>query len=193
MSQQLNAEVANAHGSENDNKFLTFRLGEEDYGVHILRVREIIGLMEITALPRTPDYVRGVINLRGKIIPVVNLRVRFGLSEVEDTESTCIIVLEVDRQDQDEKHQVGVIVDSVSEVLDIAPGGIEPAPRFAGDVDTSYIHGMGKVPTQSEEQTDRVVVLLDLDHILVTDTLKLATLGSDSDPTTNVQDAAQAA
>jgi purine-binding chemotaxis protein CheW len=146
--------------------------------------------MEITALPRTPDYVKGVINLRGKIIPVVQLRARFGLEDVKDTESTCIIVLEVDNEDQDDKHQVGVIVDAVSEVLDIPPGGIEPAPRFAGDVDTSYIHGMGKVPG-NDQHPERVVVLLDLDHILVTDSLKPG--GADSEQSMNVQDAAQAA
>ena len=158
MTSPVSTDDVNAGvGSENDNKFLTFRLGDEDYGVHILRVREIIGLMEITALPRTPDYVKGVINLRGKIIPVVQLRVRFGLDEVEDTESTCVIVVEVENSEHDEKHQVGVIVDSVSEVLDIPPGGIEPAPRFASDVDTSYIHGMaatGIAETESSAVQD---------------------------------------
>ncbi|MEM1423200.1 MAG: chemotaxis protein CheW [Planctomycetota bacterium] len=190
MTSQVTTDDVNAAiGSENDNKFLTFRLGEENYGVHILRVREIIGLIEITALPRTPDYVKGVINLRGKIIPVVQLRVRFGLEEIEDTESTCIIVVEVENAENDDKHQVGVIVDSVSEVLDIPPGGIEPAPRFASEVECNYIHGMGKVPGH-EGEADEVVVLLDLDNILVTSLLKAS---GNSDPDTTAQDASQAA
>lgn len=193
MPDKVSAEDAiMAPGSENDNKFLTFVLGDEDYGVHILRVREIIGLMEITALPRTPAYVKGVINLRGKIIPVVQLRVRFGFHDADATDSTCVIVVDIENEEADEKHQVGIIVDSVSEVLDIPPGGIEPAPRFASDVDTSYIHGMGKVAGH-ENGEDRVVVLLDLNHILVTDNLTAGAKSGDNECSNTVQDATQAA
>ena len=179
-------EVAN---NSNSVELLTFKLSDQEYSLDIMCVREIRGWTQATPLPHSPAYMKGVINLRGKIIPVVQLRVRFGLEEIEDTESTCIIVVEVENAENEDKHQVGVIVDSVSEVLDIPPGGIEPAPRFASEVECSYIHGMGKVPGH-EGEPDEVVVLLDLDNILVTSLLK-ASGQNDSD--TTPQDAAQAA
>ena len=98
-------------GDKNDDKFLTFRLGEEEYGVAILRVREIIGLIDITPLPRTPEFVKGVINLRGKIIPVIELRTKFGLAPVAYTEATCVIVVEVSDPSSEEQFQMGVIVE----------------------------------------------------------------------------------
>lgn len=151
-------------GDDNENKFLTFRLGSEEYGVEILRVREIIGLIDITPLPKTPDYVKGVINLRGKIIPVIELRRKFALPPVEYTEATCVIVVEVADPNGGDRFPMGVIVDTVSEVLDIAKENIEPAPRFGCALNTDYILGMGKV-TQGEAQ--RVTILLDIDRVLV--------------------------
>ena len=112
-------------GGDKENKFLTFRLGNEEYGVEILRVREIIGLIGITPLPQMPEYVKGVINLRGKIIPVIELRTKFALPSVEYTEATCVIVVEVSEDNESEHFQMGVIVDSVSEVLDISRNDIE--------------------------------------------------------------------
>ena len=152
----------NAHVEDNDNKFLTFRLGEEEYGVEILRVREIIGLIDVTPLPRTPDYVKGVINLRGKIIPVIDLRTKFGLPAVDYTEATCVIGVEVTTSD-DEQFQMGVIVDTVSEVLDIAPSQIEPAPRFGCSLSSEYIMGMGKV---EHAGSTAVTILLDIDRVM---------------------------
>lgn len=138
------------------NKYLTFALGEEEYGLEILKVREIIGLMDITRVPRMPDFIRGVINLRGKIIPVVDLRLKFGMDEQEDTKETCIIVVDL------EKLLIGVVVDKVSEVLDILEDRIEETPDFGISVDTEFILGVGKCD-------DDVVMILDIAKVLTTD------------------------
>ncbi len=143
----------------NENKFLTFCLGTEEYGVEILRVREIIGIIDITPLPQTPEYVMGVINLRGKIIPVIALRTKFGLPSVEYTEQTCIIVIEVSADAEADQFSVGVIVDTVSEVLEISREQVEPAPDFGCRINTNYILGMGKV-------AERVVILLDINKVM---------------------------
>jgi purine-binding chemotaxis protein CheW len=136
-------------------KYLTFKLANEEYGVEILRVREINGLLDITAVPKMPNYMKGVINLRGKVIPVVDLRLKFALDEAQHTEQTCIIVVDVGKE-------VGIIVDTVSEVLDIKDDNIEPPPQMGGSVDTSFILGMGKVG-------DAVTILLAIEKVLTTD------------------------
>ena len=141
------------------NKYLTFVLGEEEYGLEILRVREIIGLMEITRVPRMPAFLRGVINLRGRVIPVVDLRLKFGMQSIEDTEETCIIVVDL------EETVMGVVVDRVSEVLDIMESDIEATPSFGAAVDTEFILGMGKT-------RDRVVIILDIGKVLTADELQ---------------------
>ncbi len=141
-------------------KHLTFTLGEEVYGVVILKVQEIIKLMAVTRVPRTPDYVRGVINLRGKVIPVVDLRAKFGMESIKDTERTCIIVVEVAGTNQG--ITMGVLVDAVSEVLEVAAEQIEPPPSFGTAVSTDFILGMGKVD-------EKVVMLLDVDKVLSSD------------------------
>jgi purine-binding chemotaxis protein CheW len=138
-------------------KYLTFQLGEEAYGLEILRVQEIIGMMSVTRVPGTPEFVRGVINLRGKVIPVVDLRLKFGLERQTDTEKTCIIVAQVVRAEKEVT--MGIIVDEVLEVLDIAGDRIEPPPSFGSAVDTDFIFGMGKVGR-------KVVMLLDVDRVL---------------------------
>jgi purine-binding chemotaxis protein CheW len=120
-------------------KFLTFFLGSEEYAIEILKVQEIIGLMSITPVPKMPEYIRGVLNLRGKIVPVMNLRTRFGLQEVEDTEETCIIVI------QHEEYLMGVLVDKVSEVVDIETESIENVPSIGGAEQSEYLAGIGKV------------------------------------------------
>lgn len=163
MSTSVAAQEANTKlrsGQDNENKFLSFCLGEEEYAIEILRVREIIGAIESTPLPHTPNYVKGVINLRGKIIPVIELRTKFALSPRDYTEETCIIVVDVS-DGGDERYQMGVIVDSVREVIDIPKDAIETAPRFGGDLNTSYILGMGKL-------NDRMLILLDLDRVMST-------------------------
>ena len=134
-------------------KYLTYVLAEETYGVEILTVREIFGMMGITAIPRTPEYVKGVINLRGKVITIVDLRLKFGMQEVEHTEQTCIIVMYVGDM------EVGVVVDRVSEVLDVSSADIDPAPSFGTAVNTEFILGMGKTDGQ-------VTILLDIGMVL---------------------------
>ena len=138
-------------------KYLTFRLAAEEYGLEILKVREIIGMMEITGVPKTPDHVRGVINLRGKVIPVIDLRTKFGMGSAENTDETCIVVVEA--AGQGDSLMMGVLVDAVSEVLDIQADQIEEAPAFGTGVDTRFILGIGKV------QQD-VKLLLDIDEVL---------------------------
>ena len=153
--------VAEKKGASSyEGKFLTFVLGNEEYGVEILKVREIMGIMEITPVPQTPDYMKGVINLRGKVIPIIDLRLKFAMPEVEQTKETCIIVAEVGTT------QVGVIVDSVSEVTDIKGEDIEEAPSFGQEIDTSFIMGLGKTKK-------KIVILLDIEKVLTTDELKM--------------------
>lgn len=133
-------------------KYLTFKLAEEEYGLEILKVREIIGLMEITAVPQMPHFMKGVINLRSKTISVIDLRLKFGLPEVETTEQSCIIVVNVGQE-------IGILVDTVCEVLDIDAEQIDPPPALGGDVDTSFILGMGKVG-------DDVKILLNIEMVM---------------------------
>ena len=138
-------------------KYLTCQLGDEAYALEILRVQEIIGMMTVTRVPGTPEFVRGVINLRGKVIPVIDLRLKFGLERQTDTEKTCIIVAQVVRAAQEVT--MGIIVDEVLEVLDVAADQIEPPPSFGSVVDTDFILGMGKIGR-------KVVMLLDVDRVL---------------------------
>ena len=168
-------------GGDKENKFLTFRLGKEEYGVEILKVREIIGIIDVTPLPQTPEYVKGVINLRGKIIPVIELRAKFTLPSVEYTEETCVIVMEVSEGEEGEQFQMGVIVDSVNEVLDISQNQIEPAPRFGCALNTEYILGVGKVTIDDKE---KVIILLEIDKVLTEsdlDTIRTASSSRDTD------------
>jgi purine-binding chemotaxis protein CheW len=140
-----------------EGKYLTFALAAEEYGIGILKVKEIIGMMAITTVPRTPVYVQGVINLRGKVIPVVDLRLKFGMDVAEYTERTCIIVVEISSEQQ--KILMGIVVDSVSEVLNIRAGEIEATPNFGSRLDTDYILGMAKTH-------NGVKILLDIDKVL---------------------------
>ncbi len=133
-------------------KYLTFRLTEEEYGIEILKVREIFGMLEITAVPGVPDYVKGVINLRGRIIPVIDLRLKFGFEEAAYNKETCIIVVSID------EILVGIIVDTVSEVVDIPGEDIELSPSFGAETPTEYLLGMGKVK-------ERVVILMDVENV----------------------------
>ncbi|XGC80491.1 chemotaxis protein CheW [Bdellovibrio bacteriovorus] len=130
-------------------QYLTFQLMSEQYGVAIETVREINQFGEITPVPRTPDYVKGVMNLRGKIIPVVNLRIKFGMAPQDSTRDTCIIVIDT------EIGQVGMIVDSVKEVVDLQDSQIEPAPILGNQAAMSFVRGMGKVDS-------KVVILVDI-------------------------------
>nr|MBN2278480.1 purine-binding chemotaxis protein CheW [candidate division Zixibacteria bacterium] len=153
------SDTAVREGDSRAGKYLTFRLANEEYGLEILKVREIIGLMEITGVPQTPSHIRGVINLRGKVIPVLDLRLKFGMDAAEDTDQTCIVVVEVTFGDQ--SVMTGVVVDAVSEVLDIDDEQIEDAPTFGGGVETDFILGIGKIKNE-------VKILLDIDKVLNT-------------------------
>jgi purine-binding chemotaxis protein CheW len=142
-------------------KYMTFKLGLEEYALEILKVREIIGLMEITRAPKTQDVIRGVINLRGKVIPVLDLRLKFGMEKAEATDQTVIIVVQYALAGED--LTMGLLVDEVVEVLDIKAGNIEPTPTFGtSTVDTSFILGIGKADK-------RVIFLLDIGKALTTD------------------------
>ena len=145
---------------DKEGKYLTFALAQEEYGLEILKVREIIGIMDITAVPQTPEHVKGVINLRGQVIPVVDLRAKFGMETTEKTDQTCIIVVEISQGSR--KFSTGIVVDHVQEVLDIAGENIEGAPQFGSSVNTDFILGMGKVG-------DSVKILLDINKVLAGD------------------------
>lgn len=158
MSERTLTAGAGTRGQETRvGKYLTFSMGNEEYGIGILKVKEIIGLMPVTPVPRTPNYVKGVINLRGKVIPVIDLRLRFDMPPADYTERTCIIVADV-TADTGEL-QMGIVVDSVSEVLNIKPEEIEPTPSFGTRLETEYILGMAKLD-------DGVKILLDIDRVL---------------------------
>jgi len=138
-------------------KFLTFVLAKEEYGIPILKVREIIKLLEITSIPKTPSYIKGVINLRGKIIPIMDLRLKFSLEEMEYNERTCIIVVEITLNQN--KRWMGLIVDTVSEVVNLTTEQIEPAPEYGSQNNQGFLTGLGKVK-------ERVILLLDIEQIL---------------------------
>ncbi|MBN2686173.1 MAG: purine-binding chemotaxis protein CheW [Pontiellaceae bacterium] len=144
-------------GSQLAGKYLTFALGSEEYGLEILKVREIVGYQEITKVPKTSREVKGVINLRGQVIPIVDLRGRFGMSEKAIDDQTCIIVVENEHDGR--IIPTGVIVDKVSEVLDIQIDQIEPPPQFGGTARIDFIRGMGKI-------SGKVKILLDIDKVL---------------------------
>jgi purine-binding chemotaxis protein CheW len=147
---------------DREGKYLTFSLGDEEYGIGILKVKEIIGMMRITPVPQTPEFVKGVINLRGKVIPVLDLRLRFGMGANGYTERTCIVVVEIDGAAG--KLHIGLVVDSVSEVLNIKGSDIEDTPSFGTTLDTEYILGMAKTG-------GGVKILLDIDRVLSSDEL----------------------
>lgn len=157
---QLNQSEVEQRGSRSNDvggKYLTFAVGKEEYGLEILKVREIIGLMDIIAIPRTPASAKGVINLRGQVISVVDLRAKFGMPQTATTDQSCVIVVDVARGDLHQK--IGILVDRVSEVLDIPSENIEPAPPFGETTGADFILGMGKIG-------DTVKILLDIDKVL---------------------------
>jgi len=145
-------------------KYLTFTLDDETYGIGILKVKEIIGMLPVTSVPRTPDFVKGVINLRGKVIPVTDLRLKFGMAAMAYTDRTCIIVVEIDTIDS--TVLIGIVVDAVSEVLNIKEEEIEKTPDFGTRLNTEYILGMAKMG-------GGVKILLDIDRILSTGEIEI--------------------
>jgi purine-binding chemotaxis protein CheW len=158
-AEQQGTAVVSDVGIQLAGKYLTFRLAEEEYGLEILKVQEIIQMQAVTKVPRTPEYVRGVINLRGKVIPVIDLRRKFGIAAVNDTEKTCIIVVQIAHENG--KVVMGIIIDEVKEVLDIKAENIEETPSFGASIDTQFIMGMGKIGHS-------VKILLDIDRVMST-------------------------
>lgn len=146
-------------------RYLTFQLGQESYGVAVMRVREIICMTEVTSIPQLPAHVKGVINLRGKIIPILDLRCRFELSRIENTERTCIIVVQV-RSSRGGHCLTGLIVDAVEEVIQVSAGEVEKAPHFGGRLQAECILGMAKIK-------NRVKSLLDIDRVVMADAINL--------------------
>jgi purine-binding chemotaxis protein CheW len=143
--------------ADREGKYLTFTLASEEYGIGILKIREIIGMMPITTVPQTPGFVKGVINLRGKVIPVIDLRLRFGMDAIDYTERTCIIVVEIEGSAG--TVQIGIVVDAVSEVLNVNAEDVEETPTFGAKLNTDYILGMAKME-------GGVKILLDIDKVL---------------------------
>ena len=140
-----------------EGKYLTFSLAKEEYGIGILKIKEIIGMMPVTTIPQTPEFVKGVINLRGKVIPVIDLRLKFGMEPIDYSERTCIIVVEV--RGQAGTIMIGIVVDSVSEVLNIKGEDVEETPTFGTRLNTDFILGMAKMG-------GGVKILLDIDKVL---------------------------
>ena len=160
MQSTINAPSESATSAKVDEragKYLTFLIGKEEFGVAVLKVREIMGILDITAVPQTPAYLKGVINLRGKVIPVVDLRLKFGLESIDYTQRTCIIVVQL--QGSAGSLLMGIVVDEVSEVLTLASSDIENTPDFGANVETKYILGMAKVK-------GKVKILLDINEVL---------------------------
>ena len=149
--------------ADREGKYLTFSLDCEEYGIGILKVKEIIGMMQVTPVPQTPECVKGVINLRGKIIPVIDLRLRFGMNSIDYTDRTCIVVVEIDSNSG--SLRIGIVADSVSEVLNIRRADIEDTPSFGMTLSTQYILGIAKT-------TGTVRILLDIDRVLNSDELE---------------------
>ncbi len=146
----------NQPSANREGKYLTFSLAGEEYGIGIRKVREIIGMMAVTHIPQTPPYIKGVINLRGKVIPIVDLRLKFDMESMAYTDRTCIIVVEI--KSAEKTIAMGIIVDSVSEVINIKGGDIDDTPGFGSKLDTEYILGMAKT-------AGSVKILLDIDRV----------------------------
>src|SRR4051812_19579974 len=145
------------HSDGRAGKYLVFQLGREEFGIRVLNVREIMGIQDITAVPQTPDYVKGVINLRGKVIPVVDLRLKFGVPELEYTRRTCIIVVQT--RGEAGPMLMGIVVDAVAEVLNLSVADIEDTPDFGDGTSTPYLLGMAKVK-------GKVKILLEIERVL---------------------------
>lgn len=159
----MNSEITTATPTSLAGKYLTVVLETEAYGLNVLKIREIIRLQKITPVPQLPECVKGVINLRGRVIPVIDLRVKFGL-KAEFDERTCIVVVQV-KLPSEQVIQLGLVVDRVEEVVLLNAADIEPTPEFGTRVDTAYLLGMAKIK-------DQIKTLLDIDRVVALDTLQ---------------------
>jgi purine-binding chemotaxis protein CheW len=167
QTQVVEQDIAQEVVSDNGAQFLTFKLNTEDYGVNILNIKEIIDYGSITRVPMMPEFIAGVINLRGSVVPVIDLALRFSEKPSVRTKRSSIVILEVDCEDQ--QMDIGITVDVVNEVLRITQDEIEPAPSFGTKIRTDFIKGVGKV-------NDQLLVLLNIEKILSID--ELSRLGS---------------
>ncbi len=157
MAQTFDNSDLMASGDEDSQQFLTFILAGEEYGVDILRVQEIKGWDTVTQIPNTPKYIRGVINLRGTIVPIIDMRTRFNLTELEYGPTTVVIVLKVFSADK--SRTMGVVVDGVSDVYNMPENSIKETPDFGSAVDTRFVKGLATV-------NEKMVIVLDIDHML---------------------------
>jgi purine-binding chemotaxis protein CheW len=162
-------------------QYLTFKLEDEVFALDISKVREVLDFTTITKVPRTPEFMRGVINLRGSVVPVVDLRLKFGMSRTEKTVNTCIIITEVTVDN--ETTVLGALADSVQEVMDLEPGNIEPAPKIGTRLNTEFIRGMGK-------RDNTFVIILDIDKVFSVDELALVQAKQEESTVSGQQEAA---
>lgn len=146
------------------NQYLTFKLGEEVFGLDVIQIKEILEYIKITKIPQTPDFMCGVINLRGSVVPVIDMKQKFGMGQIERTVNTCIIVVEIEIEE--EKTFLGALVDSVQEVFELEASDIEPAPKIGTRLKNEFIKGMGK-------KSDRFIILLDINKVLSISELEL--------------------
>jgi purine-binding chemotaxis protein CheW len=154
--------AANTVAAPANQQYLTFTLNNEVFALDILVIKEIIQYCDISTVPMMPDYIRGIINLRGAVVPVIDLHVRFGRAAAEVSRRTCIVIIEIDHQGS--RHELGIMVDAVSAVIDIAPEQVEPAPRFGSRIKHDFIAGMGKV-------NEKFVIILDVSKTFTSDEL----------------------
>ncbi|MEO5356917.1 MAG: chemotaxis protein CheW [Nitrospirae bacterium YQR-1] len=147
-------------------QFLTFRLDDEVFALHIEKIREVLEFTTVTKMPRTPEFMRGVINLRGSVVPVIDLKQKFGMSYTEKKVDTCIIITEVDMEG--DRVILGTMVDSVNEVMELEKGAIEPPPKIGTQLSNEFIEGMGK-------QDEQFIIILDIDRVFSSDELTMVT------------------
>ena len=163
MATAIQSKAPGAAQTVAPSQYLTFTLDNEQFAVDISKVREVLEFTSVTKVPRTPEFMRGVINLRGSVVPVVDLRLKFGLSRTEQSIDTCVIITEV--ESKGETLVLGALADSVRAVIELEPGSIEPPPRMGTRVNIDFIRGMGK-------RDERFLILLDLDRVLTEDELR---------------------
>ena len=159
-SEMIEDTTIGLDAQNNSNQFLTFMLAGEEYGVDILRVQEIKGWDEATEIPNTPEYIQGVMNLRGTIVPIVDLRSRFELERIEYSNTTVVIVLKTKTNDTEKT--IGFVVDAVSDVYNVTEEQLKPSPDFGNSVNTEFVSGLATVD-------EKMVILLDIDHLIDTD------------------------
>ena len=161
------AFVAPRAASARPTEYLSFKVGAEEYGIDILRVQEIRGHDAVTRIAHAPSFIRGVINLRGVIVPIIDLRIKFGLGEARIDAFTVVIILNVARR------TLGIVVDSVSDVLQLAPEQIRPAPQFSSQIDVSHIVGLGTIPASADDADDRMLIIVDIERLMASGDMAL--------------------